>query len=295
VLRPLYSAFNRIGLWFHRQGEFQVKALSGYWLNHAEDIVTGICSRIRLAVLALIIGLAGVGQTRGSIFSEDFENEPENSLFPSLYGITGQQSANTTATTGSGNWWSAMVDNTYNSFPGDPLHDPYIGNPSEPGFSLTGNSSAKALGFLTGTAGTTATFANAFQTVAAFSTTLGELYDVFFDSVATSTINKAVLRPEISINGGLNWSPIGLGVSPTFKIWSSNAFQFTGSGSPTLFRISDLTFGGVGNDFMIDNVLIQSAAPEASGLVVWCLLGLTCMGLYTWRTRNRSPLTISFR
>jgi hypothetical protein len=254
-----------------------------------ERIVMSISLQIRFAVLALIIGLAGVHETQGSIFSEDFEDEPENPFFPSLYGITGEQSANTSPITGTGNWWSAMVDNTYNPYVGDPLNDPYIGDPSDPVLALTGNPSTRALGFLTGTAGNAGTYANAFRAVDPFSTTLGAVYDVFFDAVDT-TIGTAVLRPEISIDNGLTWTPIGAGVALPIKTWASYAFQFTGSGSPTFFRISDLTFGGVGNDFMIDNVAIDSV-PEASALAVWCLLGLTCAGLFSWQSGNRSRRT----
>jgi hypothetical protein len=290
VLRFLHTSVNWIGLRFNRKGKSQVRTSSASSLRQDEKITMSICLPIRFAVLAFIISLAGLSETQGSIFSEDFEDEPENSLFPSLYGITGQQSANTSTTTGTGNWWSAMLDNTYNPYVGDPLNDPYIGNPSEPGFSLTGNSSTRAVGFLTGTAGNAFTYANAFRTVNLFSTTLDEVYDVFFDAVDT-TIGTAVLRPEISINGGLNWTPIGAGVAPPIKTWSSYAFQFIGSGGPTLFRISDLTFGGVGNDFMIDNVIINSAVPEASALAVWCLLGLSCAGLCSWRSLNPSRLT----
>ena len=293
MLCSLHTSINGIDLRFSRKRKCQLRALTGFWLSKQERIVMGMCLQIRFAVLTFIIVLAGVGEMQGAIYTENFEDEPENSLFPSLYGITGEQSANTSAGAGTGNWWSAMQDNTYNPFVGDPLNDPYIGNPSDPVLLLTGNSSTRAVGFLTGTAGTAATYANAFRTVNAFTTTLGEIYDVFFDAVDT-TIGTTVLRPEISIDSGLNWTPIGSGVAPLIKAWSSYSFQFTGAGAPTLFRISDLTFGGVGNDFMIDNVVIESAAPEASAFTIWYLLGLSCAGLYSWRTRNRSTQTIGF-
>ena len=90
-----------------------------------------------------------------------------------------------------------------------------------------------------------------------FAVNIGDTYRVSFDAGVVAN-NPPTFKAYISYDNGVSWSAVeGLATPPTDIIFRNYTFNTVATGNSLIFRISNDTQGGAGNDGGINNVEFQ--------------------------------------
>jgi PEP-CTERM motif len=231
----------------------------------------------RFAFAGVAIGLAvgAAAEARANIvFSDNFNNGVD-------FGASNPYWLNNN----NANGYVVTTTNTSAIFPGSPGYfdqNPPYNSP----YYIEGPAPGSTYFLFDATYGTTPSRAF-YISDTTFTVTANTNYTVSFYLTNPSLISTAVIQPEI---GG---QTLGSGVSATglhqagwqqFTIsWNSGSFSGTSS-----LTLNDLVVTGAGNDFGIDNIVVSSAVPEPSSLILAILGALGMIGYRRLRRKARN-------